>query len=70
MTLEPIVLLIFSDEKTDSDLPQVVKPMNYKEKSQEKLGREKKWEAVLLDIKIYLEAVVVKTTFADIESVE
>ena len=42
MTLEPIVLLIFSDEKTDSDLPQVVKPMNYKEKSQEKLGREKK----------------------------
>ena len=63
-------LLIFSDEKTDSDLPQVVKPMDYEEKSQEKLGKEKKWEAVLLDIKIYLEAVAIKTTFADIESVE
>lgn len=41
MTLE-LILLIFSDEKTDSDLLQVVKAMNYEEKSQEKLGKEKK----------------------------
>lgn len=41
MTVESIVL-IFSDEETDSDLLQVVKPMNYKKKTQEKLGKERK----------------------------
>ena len=70
MTLE-LIVLIFLDEKTDSDLLQVVKAMNYEEKSQEKLGKEKKkWEVVLLDIKIYLEAVVIETTWAGVESVE
>lgn len=43
MTLE-LIVLIFLDEKTDSDLLQVVKAMNYEEKSQEKLGKEKKNE--------------------------
>lgn len=41
-----------------------------KKRAKKSWGKKKKWEVVLLDIKIYLEAVVIETTWAGVESVE